>query len=1354
MMKYQPSPQRSGICQKFRSTTLHSPLPTLYILLGYLGISSFVIPASAEDRPVTEEQQAAVSGANEEIPDAKPKRPAKLPDLTKGDLIPEGKKGPPKPWSLGPTGIVGVMVGNFAGDQIQVHGTRKGSPAEGKFLFGDVITGVNGQPFVAGEHMGYRLGNAIIEAEKAENGGKLTFQVWRDKNFVKRNSKRDLQSIDIEDVFSKARDDNSLYEWKSQDGKEQEIRNQGFADFPIDPMTLEVELKLRVMPPYSDTSPYNCPKSKQILEDAWKVLEAKFVKDPQKPRSGRGGILEAMALVASGKPEHREIVRQWVRSPKSPWKPPTEPIGAMFEPGYRGYKGYQSWHKGFNGLNCALYYEATGDEYVLPALRKFAIETAMGQSGGGSWGHTFAYPSFNGGELHRMNPGYGALNAAGNRCFFLITLAQKLGVQHPEIDAAVARAQRFFSSYIDQGCIPYGDHGAYPSDDSNGKNTGVAFSLNLLGDTYGAKYFAMMSSHCAFTRRGGHGHDYHGNWSFWAANLCGPEVRILGERNMRWRRTLCRQHDGSFAYNSPTGTYGALRDPTATAVLTYSVPLQQTLITGKNPNEALYPSKRELNHLLASAYGQFNDDKLKELAGTPWKERDNDALFELLDMFMPRTRARVAQELGTRYQAGEKDIAGKLITLMGHESPRYRASAVLGLAACGKDTALPVLSKMSALLEDPNDMVRISAARAISKVTTTKETQEAMLQATIAEPKAVAPNSVGNSTQKILFANETLLASNPFGAGFDDKLVHQALEKVIELDPVHGTFMASRAKVWSRETVVRLAGPLTFAAEEEQVADQMFANRSAPAQAILNQHGFLEGILASAHRIRKQGDIPRDIRAKVGFKRPLAKPDHVKKYKGVYKDLVDEFQKILIGNPLAQISEKKGEKVIITPLDEMLEIIESDKQTYQLPSLQVEAEAWFRQELAKVGSSREHIKYCQEELKDPERKTYFRKIAAMNHLTELLGPDALKELLPYLNHKYWRLREHAQKLAGPQLATLDNAALTQLVIQAGSTDNQAGILLTLAKNEIQTGTTLSKQALVSPDPNLRNAALRAYAQLGGSLAIGDITAHLAKSTHREDLRGCEEALVTLLKNPASTTKTRDALLAMVPNVQELPAVRQRVYYLLGQAGDRQSIQALTNVARTEDVQHFDDVIAALAFSNSREADQLLLRFAAESPKSAKVVGKYSVHRMVLGPKGFGDLNDKVRMDFAEPMLKLSMDRKLISYLGKIHEARALRALMYCLEKGVGHAAESLVQSAEGLKNLSAKDTEIAAKAIRDVMEYIEVSHLRGGITAHLRKEDKYLEWQALQARAGKALLQVKKPGKAPIPTFNSLDLDF
>ena len=37
--------------------------------------------------------------------------------------------------------------------------------------------------------------------------------------------------------------------------------------------TEEVELKLRVLGTYSDTAPYDCPKSKRIFDEACKVLE-------------------------------------------------------------------------------------------------------------------------------------------------------------------------------------------------------------------------------------------------------------------------------------------------------------------------------------------------------------------------------------------------------------------------------------------------------------------------------------------------------------------------------------------------------------------------------------------------------------------------------------------------------------------------------------------------------------------------------------------------------------------------------------------------------------------------------------------------------------------------------------------------------------------------------------------------------------------------------------------------------------------------------------------------------------------------------------------------------------------------
>ncbi|MFN7343090.1 MAG: hypothetical protein ACK5TA_07125, partial [bacterium] len=126
------------------------------------------------------------------------------------------------------------------------------------------------------------------------------------------------------------------------------------------------------------------------------------------------------------------------------------------------------------------------------------------------------------------------------------------------------------------------------------------------------------------------------------------------------------------------------------------------------------------------------------------------------------------------------------------------------------------LSKITKLLEDPKDFVRITAVNVISKSNDSEETQLAMLKATVNDPQSAPPNSVRNATQTALFTKNTKLANSPFESGLNGKLVQEALEKLIELDPVSGPgFVSSRLGVWNKDTVIRLAGPLTFAAEEE-----------------------------------------------------------------------------------------------------------------------------------------------------------------------------------------------------------------------------------------------------------------------------------------------------------------------------------------------------------------------------------------------------------------------------------------------------------------------------------------------------------------------------------------------------------
>lgn len=1310
-------------------------------------------PVFAQEREVTEEQQEAIKSGGEVI--EKVEKINQLPDLTKGESLPatDAKIGH-QVWTLGPTGIACIMSGGFAGDQLLVTGYIKGSPADGKILAGDVITGINGKKFEAGGHLGESIGNAIIEAEKEENGGKMVFHVWRDKNYPARSGAKNIAGTDIDELINQVENDITLYDWKSEEDQKEEVAKMDYKKYPIDATTLDVELKIRVFPAYSDTAPYNCLKTAQILEDAWKVLEKRFVVDPKKPGSGKGGVLEAIALVASGKPEHRKIVHDWVRSKDSPWGPPTLPAGAMFEPVNRDAGGKQSWNYAFTGLHCAIYYDATGDDYVFPALEKYAINASLGQSKAGTWGHAFAFPSFNGGEFNQMNPGYGAVNAAGARCFTLIALAQKLGVKHPAVDAAVKRSYRFFGSYVDQGAIPYGDHGAAGTDDSNGKNAGAALAMKAIGDKYRAKYFAMTSAHASFTPRGGHGHDYFTNWSPWAASLCGPQVRAYNERNFRWRRTLCRMFDGSFVYISPTGKYRTLHDPTATEILHQAAPLKQTVISGKDPDESLYPTERELKHLMISVAPQFNDPWLKEIAGKPWKERSTDELFDLLDMFLPRTRKAIAAELGKRFKAGEAGIVPRLVALLANENTRYQHGALVALDACGNDVMLSNLSKILPLLDSTADFVRIAAIDMVSKATNDKDVQLALLKTTVAKQEAQAPNSVRNSIQAKLFKPKTPIGDSPFKLGLDANLVREALSAAILEETGGGDLVRSKIDTWDKDTVIRLAGPLTYIAEEQQVFDQMSAHRNAPAQAMLGKFGYLEAVQTNGYRIRKKASIPRDIRGPSGFKHPLVDPAVVAKYPRAFADLTDEIKMILIDNPIEEINIKDGFKEFSTPLCDVLKTIEANPKPVTLPSISDDVKRMFQAELDAADGTGAKIKLCRSVLADRECKDTFRQIAAMDHLAEMLSAEAVEDLLPYLGHDYWRLREHSRHVASAQMKAMAGAEITRLFDAHSDAEIKAGLLETLALSKPKAGLGIAKQAMKNESPAVRAAAVTAYAMIGGEAVTEDILAFLKSAETKQERFACEDVLLSRIGETVSAGRIRDGLMATASGAS--PQLLDSLYYLIARIGDAKCIDFLRKAAATQDPKEFSRVMYALSYSPSREADKVMLEIAGSSENRAKLVSPHADRRMVIGPKGYGDITSEQRMDFAEAMLKINLEPRIMKLLGSIYEARALRALLFCLEKtGGGHGgpAESIVANAEGMDKLSPADAKIATHALQGLIEYIEVNHLRGGREEHQGRRDYYDEWKALQARAGKVLLKIHKPETAPVPSFDGLDLD-
>lgn len=1323
------------------------------------------VPALGQaERTLTPEQLEALQNDGE-LDGNTNARPTKLPDLTKGDPAGDAGKYGENIWPLGPTGMFGHMVGGpKVGDQIEVATIAAGSPADGVLKWGDVIIGVAGKKFVAGEHLGMTLGKAIIEAERAANKGELKLLVWRDKNFHARNGGKNIADADVDDLIDKAEGDNTLYDWVPEEKREEVVRSSNFDEFPIDAETMEITLKLKVLPDYSDTSPYDCPKAQRILENAYQVLEAQF--EANKIKANRPGALAALAMVASGKPEHRELIREWVRSPNAlAWHPSIADKLDINRPG-----GFQSWRMSFDGLDAAIYYDATGDDYVLPAIKAYAIHTAKGQAGGGSWGHTFAWPSFNGGELHGMNPGYGALNAAGNRCFMLLALAKKHGVEHPEIDQAIERSSKFFGSYYEKGAIPYGHHSAAGSDDSNGKNVGVAFAFKLLGDDNRARWFAQMSSHASFTRRGGHGSGWLWHYTPWAATMLGPEITIASHRNLRWRYTLCRMHDGSFTCHSNYGKEN-LRNPTATYAMHYSSPMKQTLFSGKDADESWHWKQDEFADLLTIAQGQFNDPTLLEKAGPRVAERGTDEVFHFLGVFKPKARHIYARELAKRYNNGEKAILPKLGELLKSDNPRLRDAACHALEHCGPDATMQHLAGVAKLLNDENEFVRMRAASAMAKATNTPEAKAAVLQSNLdnEDTETMSPNSLPSVTQAVLFGEGSSLASKPFDAGIDEELVREALEKFLTLDPAgNRPLLGNRALTWDKQTAARLAGPLVYAAEQEQIADQMFSSRRPNTLKFLDKLGYQESIDASASYLRRYVQIPRDVRTRVYYKRGNVIAWNLMPVPGSAKHHLDDLRTWLADKPLDYAFIGKKDDPPDIRLYELIDAIEAAQASPRLPSIADDAAKYFQSELDKLASESERAAMCRRYLKATEALDTFRKINALSYLVKTQGAGAFADVLPYLGHHDWRLNEHAQSLAVGLVAEHGDTFFVDAFTTAKTRQAKA-ILAALAAAKSSGAKALAQKALTHKTPSVRGAAAQTLITIGGEAALPGVLDAMSKEESRTALLGYEDAVLSLIAKPSARDMIRSRSIAILPD--STPPLRNTLVWLIAQTGGQTAFDALAQVLadNEDDEQLFAVVMNALSYSPDPLADKLIIdaiRASSGAPRNrtlsrrAQLAANEGVRRMVMSPEGAGKRPIKEQLDYAEAVLKMTLNTNTIAYLGRIKTGRCAYILQDAMRRGApASAGQAIIEATADLSNAPKKDKDYAEKALVDVIEFIEVTYIRGTAEdfVHKTKDEqmRYIKWKAISAQAGKNLLKLtenKEPD--PLPEFDDTDLDF
>jgi HEAT repeat protein len=556
-----------------------------------------------------------------------------VPDFTKGESIPEGFR---HDWNLGATGARGWMFSNklVTSDarQIKITKVAKGSPAEGSLAVGDVILGVDGKPFSYDPRT--EFGQGLTLAESEAGGGKFVMTRWRD-------------------------------------GRSE-----------------EVTIKLPVLGTYSANAPFDCPKSKRVFEQGCATL-AKRVAAPSYNPDPILRSLNALALLASGKPEYLPMVRK----------------EAKWASGF-SVRSMATWYYGYVTLFLAEYKLATGDDSVMPGLRRLAMEAANGQSAVGSWGHAFARPD---GRLG----GYGMMNSPGVPLTISLVMARAAGVNDPKVSRAIERSLRLLRFYIGKGCVPYGDHAPWmETHEDNGKCGMAAVLFNLVDEPEGARFFAQMSlcSHGPERDCGHTGNYFNILWAMPGVALSGPHATGAWMKEFgAWSYDLAREWDGGFAHQGPpeaeNDSYEGW-DSTGAILLAYAMPLKSLWLTGKRPGKVPQIDAAAAEEFIRTGRGWNNKNRYSF-----YDKLSVDELLADLCSWSPIVRERAGIALGRR----KDSPVARVVVLLDSPTLDARLGACQAIAHLkGRaGSAVPALRKT---LHADDLWLRIKAADALAAI--------------------------------------------------------------------------------------------------------------------------------------------------------------------------------------------------------------------------------------------------------------------------------------------------------------------------------------------------------------------------------------------------------------------------------------------------------------------------------------------------------------------------------------------------------------------------------------------------------------------------------------------------------------
>lgn len=589
---------------------------------------------------------------------------AKAPDLTAGEPAPFADI-----WfNLGPTGVQAWVyrgedkdpnnakrkmrptVETSESRQILVKTIENDSPAYGILNEGDIILGANGtgaKPTLFSEDARITFGKAIGDAE-ARNPGLLKMIVWRA-------------------------------------GKKSELT-----------------MTLRTMGAYSDTAPYNCPKSAKILEESLDYIMTH-------ESEGFAGM-STLALLAGNDPSNpKNADRQKKAQEYAQTQILNQNTIDFIKLGNVEAGANVAWNRGLRLVVLTEYYLKTQDPKVLPSIEAVALSIAHGQGANGAVGHRFNISLKDGVYNDPFTIGY-TMNASTLPTALGLVLTRKCGVKLPELEPAIERVMRTLSATSGMGTFHYYVEGAgLPNaNEDNGKSGLGALCFAMQEDrTEETRFFSKLSTGATIDR--GHGHiiNYFGYiWTPLGANVGGEHAAATYFNQIKPEMDLCRHWDGGFEYErynnaskEPAMACSGMWMSTA-AILTYAAPLKQIEITGRTYSkrpELVLNHKEVAEALLSDRYDA--------------KQRSTKELMQDLISDIPRLSSKAAIELAARPTESDK-LVKALIDHLKIAGP----SDTMGICRFfGEMKAVEGIPSLIGLLSNKDKTIRYLAAEALTK---------------------------------------------------------------------------------------------------------------------------------------------------------------------------------------------------------------------------------------------------------------------------------------------------------------------------------------------------------------------------------------------------------------------------------------------------------------------------------------------------------------------------------------------------------------------------------------------------------------------------------------------------------------